>query len=220
MLKSAFVVLCTLFGVVTAFVPTGRRAMVSQGLNMVLDGVGEAPEVGGLWDPLNLLEGKEVETIEWYRAAELKHGRVCMLASVGLLLPNSGFPGTRLQDITLYPNPTFEETNPFKAVQRVYYENPAALAQILLAISAIEVFTASISKFSSRPGDFNWDPLGIRPTDEAKLNELQTKELKNGRLAMLSTAGMAYQTYVTGQGPWEQLTSGHISPFGDGQGFF
>jgi len=193
---------------------------VSQGLNMVLDGVGEAPEVGGLWDPLNLLEGKEVETIEWYRAAELKHGRVCMLASVGLLLPNSGFPGTRLQDITLYPNPTFEETNPFKAVQRVYYENPAALAQILLAISAIEVFTASISKFSSRPGDFNWDPLGIRPTDEAKLNELQTKELKNGRLAMLSTAGMAYQTYVTGQGPWEQLTSGHISPFGDGQGFF
>ena len=42
--------------------------------------------------------------------------------------------------------------------------------------------------------------VGIRPTDEAKLNELQTKELKNGRLAMLSTAGMAYQTYVTGQG--------------------
>jgi len=79
---------------------------------------------------------------------------------------------------------------------------------------------ASITKFSSRPGDFNWDPLGIRPADEAKLNELQTKELKNGRLAMLSTAGMAYQTYVTGQGPWEQLTSGHISPFGDGQGFF
>lgn len=187
---------------------------------MVLDGVGEAPEVGGLWDPLNLLEGKDAETIDWYRAAELKHGRVCMLASVGLLLPNSGFPGTRLQDITLYPNPTFEETNPFKAVQRVYYENPAALAQILLAISAIEVFTASISKFSSRPGDFNWDPLGIRPTDEAKLNKMQTKELKNGRLAMLATAGMAYQTYVTGQGPWEQLTSGHLSPFADGQGFF
>ena len=70
---------------------------------------------------------------------------------------------------------------------------------------------------------------------------MQTKESKNGRLAMLATAGMAYQTYVTGQGksfadhtntessliflnvfigPWEQLTSGHISPFGDGQGFF
>ena len=29
-------------------------------LNMVLDGVGEAPEVGGLWDPLNLLEGNYV----------------------------------------------------------------------------------------------------------------------------------------------------------------
>lgn len=217
MMMKAIVTLSMVLSAV-AFAPSGRIA--SKSLSMVLDGVGEAPEVGGLWDPLNLLEGKEPETIEWYRAAELKHGRVCMLAAVGLLLPNSGFPGTRLQDIFLYPNPTFEETNPFKAVQRVYYENPAALVQIMLAISAIEVFTASISKFSSRPGDFNWDPLGIRPADEAKLNELQTKELKNGRLAMLSTAGMAYQTYVTGQGPWEQLTSGHISPFGDGQGFF
>ena len=98
--------------------------------------------------------------------------------------------------------------------------NFIALAQILLAISAIEVFTASIAKFSSRPGDFSWDPFQIRPESEDKLNELQTKELKNGRLAMLSVAGMAYQTYLTGQGPLEQLQSGHISPFGDGQGVF
>lgn len=203
-----------------AFAPAGRPVTRAGSLNMLLDGVGEAPEVGGLWDPLGLSEGKDDETMNWYRAAELKHGRVCMLAAAGLLLPNSGFPGTKLSDITLYPNPTFEESNPFKAVAKVYQENPAALVQILLAISAIEVFTASIAQFSSRPGDFNWDPLKIRPESEAKLNELQTKELKNGRLAMLSTAGMAYQTYVTGQGPWEQLTSGHISPFGDGQGFF
>ena len=34
------------------------------------------------------------------------------------------YVGTRLQDIFLYPNPTFEETNPFKAVQRVCIEAP------------------------------------------------------------------------------------------------
>ena len=84
--------------------------------------------------------------------------------------------------------------------------------------AAVEVLAASIDE--ERPGDFGWDPAGIRPDDEDKLNELQTKELKNGRLAMLSTAGMLYQSALTGQGPIEQLTSGHLSPFGDGQGIF
>jgi hypothetical protein len=28
------------------------------------------------------------------------------------------------------------------------------------------------------------------------------------------------QELLTGQGPIEQLQAGHISPFGDGQGFF
>ena len=51
----------------------------------------------------------------------------------------------------------------------------------------------------SRPGDFGWDPLQIRPKNEDYLDELQTKELKNGRLAMLGIAGMSYQSYLTGQ---------------------
>ena len=37
---------------------------------------------------------------------------------------------------------------------------------------------------------------------------------------MLSIAGMAYQAALTGQGTLEQIASGHISPFGDGQGVF
>jgi hypothetical protein len=51
---------------------------------MVLNDVGLATEIG-FFDPLKLSEGKDQETLEWYRAAELKHGRVCMLAAVGLL---------------------------------------------------------------------------------------------------------------------------------------
>jgi Chlorophyll A-B binding protein len=34
----------------------------------------------GEFDPLGLSAGKSEETLAWYRAAELKHGRVCMLA--------------------------------------------------------------------------------------------------------------------------------------------
>jgi hypothetical protein len=66
------------------------------------------------------------------------------------------------------------------------------------------VLTTSIES-KTRPGDFGWDPANIRPKSEDKLDELQTKELKNGRLAMIGTAGMLLQNYVTGQGVWEQL---------------
>jgi hypothetical protein len=35
------------------------------------------------------------------------------------------------------------------------------------------------------PGDLGFDPLGLKPTNDAELREMQTKELQNGRLAMV-----------------------------------
>jgi cytochrome c556 len=43
--------------------------------------IGTATEVG-FFDPLNLSKGKDEATLKWYRAVELKHGRVAMLASM------------------------------------------------------------------------------------------------------------------------------------------
>ena len=39
------------------------------------------------------------------------------------------------------------------------------------------------------PGDVGFDPLGLKPTDPAEFAEMQTKELQNGRLAMLAAVG-------------------------------
>lgn len=36
----------------------------------------------GIWDPLNLAELGTETTVAWYRAAELKHGRVAMVRGV------------------------------------------------------------------------------------------------------------------------------------------
>lgn len=49
-----------------------------------LDGlVGYDIETGGLFDPLGFGKNCPPEQMQWYRAAELKHGRVCMLAALG-----------------------------------------------------------------------------------------------------------------------------------------
>merc|ERR1719387_87998 len=49
------------------------------------------------------------------------------------------------------------------------------------------------------PGDLGFDPLGLKPKDPEKFKEMQSKELNNGRLAMIAAAGMIAQEYVTGQ---------------------
>ena len=48
------------------------------------------------------------------------------------------------------------------------------------------------------PGDIGFDPLGLKPTNAADLAERQTRELNNGRLAMIAIAGMVGQELATG----------------------
>ena len=49
------------------------------------------------------------------------------------------------------------------------------------------------------PGDVGFDPLGLAPEDPDEFLELHTKELQNGRLAMLGWAGMVAQELVNGK---------------------
>jgi len=198
----AFVAPSAFNGVAIAQAPVSTSA-----LSMQLSGADSA-EVG-FFDPAGLAAKADEETLAWYRAAELKHGRVCMLAATGFIV----------QGLAQLPDPVFSNTKGVAALKQVWEQRPGAVWQVLLAIGAVEVLGASIQKYTA-PGDLTFDPLGIRPEDPAELEELQLKELKNGRLAMVATAGFFIQDIVTGQGAVEQFTSGHLSPFGDGQGAF
>jgi Chlorophyll A-B binding protein len=45
----------------------------------------------------------------------------------------------------------------------------------------------------------SFDPLGICPQDEEEFNVMQTKEINNGRLAMIGIAGFVAQELVNGK---------------------
>jgi len=50
--------------------------------------------------------------------------------------------------------------------------------------------------FPDYPGDVGFDPLNFKPEDPAAFANMQTRELQNGRLAMLAWAGMCAQELV------------------------
>jgi hypothetical protein len=54
-------------------------------------------------------------------------------------------------------------------------------------------------------GDLGFDPLNLKPKDPTKFADMQTKEINNGRLAMLAVAGIVGQELVNGKGVLENL---------------
>ncbi|CAM9642540.1 unnamed protein product, partial [Phaeothamnion confervicola] len=197
---SAFVSPSAFTGALVKNPPTASSALTMA----VSDMLGADVETGGVWDPLGLSGGNLYK----YREAELKHGRVAMLAVTGQLV----------QGMTQLPDPVFSETKPLAALSKIYSERPEALWQILLACGAVEFYFWKQDP-SRAAGDIG-GPSWIRYSDAAVKKDKLTKELKNGRLAMIAIFGEWAQELVTGQGPLEQLAAGHTSPFGDGQGFF
>ena len=48
------------------------------------------------------------------------------------------------------------------------------------------------------PGDIKFDPLGLKPDTPEEFAEMATKELQQGRLAMLAVSGFVAQELVNG----------------------
>jgi len=142
----------------------------------------------------NIPEGR----LLFFREAELKHGRVCMLASLGFLVGEQFHPlfGGNI-DVPSYI--AFQET-PLETFW------PAVLIAVgLLEVPEIQAFDSSQpgNEWQMRtdriPGDLGFDPLGLKPKSESEFLEIQNKELNNGRLAMIAAAGMVAQEFVSGK---------------------
>lgn len=182
------------------------------GLDGTLPGdVGFDPAGFAANPPKTWLIGGEGNSLKWYQEAEIVHSRVAMLAVVGWITPEFfHLPGN--EDVGVN---AFAETNPFKALSTV----PASgLWQISAAIFAIEFFRIkNVIRGDREAGDLGLgqkgtiNPFGFNYSDEEYF-AMQTREIKNGRLAMVAIIGMFLQCAVTGEGVISQLGGAFTGP--------
>jgi len=170
--------------------------------------VGADVEIGDgePWDPLgfskmydrnfDINQTMVTPHVKWLREAEIKHGRTCMLAFVGIVTQHFfTIPG--------YP----VERDWIKALDLVANDKLCflGLVQIIVFIlftegqSNTELFW--VGQGDREAGDLGWDPLKIckRPGFDMKTQQL--KELKNGRLAMIGVASLAAEHVIPGSVP-------------------
>merc|ERR1711920_22958 len=132
--------------------------------------------------------------LPWYREAELKHGRVAMLAMVGLVVP----------DFIRIPLPDFqaEDLDFVNAHNKLIYGLGSGPMWWLLVFCAIpeslrfKELGLDFSKLTlENAGDLNFGK-GFLPKTEEGIVQMKIKELKNGRLSMLAFSGAITQGVI------------------------
>jgi len=158
----------------------------------------------GFFDPLGYCDS-EPESFLRRRAVERKHGRVSMMAMVGLLVHNADieFPGYLSKSANL----KFSDIpNGLYGITKV----PAAgILQIVAFFGLVELFWWPAANYS---GDYGCGFFGAKYEGEEKITKLNA-EMANGRLAMLGIAGAMFAEGQTGQTLQEQLLALNFNPF-------
>lgn len=224
--------LATVFcGTAAAFAPSASKGGLSTTTLQMssspdLDSAfGVSVETGNKCPPLGaaILRDAQPAALKWFQNAEIKHGRVAMIATIGFINQKLGvhFP--------LYLGPTgsncfhpesstewylsksadvtfsaIAKASPVEAVQMVPL---AGWLQILFAAGLFEAtaFQRQWNVDNPIPGDYGYDPLGFTKREggfeSEELKSLRLKEIKNGRVAMMTIAGWYASETIPGSFP-------------------
>lgn len=180
-----------LVGSASAFAPvsTNYKGSTSalQVSGLLKDLPGALPPVG-VWDPLGFSDRADEATLKRYREAEITHGRVAMLATVGFLV------GEKVEGSSFL----FDAQISGPAITHLSQVPTGFWIILTIAIGAAEQYRATVGwvepenipidqpgklRVEYIPGDVGFDPLGLKPTAPEALLAMQNKELQNGRLA-------------------------------------
>ena len=226
------VILALAFGAASAFMgaPVAPKARSSSAIKMttqdelaaLAESNRDALGAGiGFWDPLGCSKMSfwtlsNEETIGYLRHAEIKHGRVAMVAFLGL------FFGEKLGFIfgSQITGPAIYQYQQAEGILNAWTYNVLGLALAVEGFNIIkgwqdfsesydEVGIAGLKGADEYTnGDLSFDPLGLKPDNESDLKKMMNKELNNGRLAMLGFVIGLGTELLTGQGILSQIGLG------------
>jgi len=182
-----------------------RAGAVSMAVEDLVGGIndpifGGTPE-GKIFDPLGL--GADEASLYRRRCVEIKHGRVCMIAFLGM---------------TIGPNELITPSHALlsPSLDLHFDDIPGGIAAInavplagwlqIVAVVGLHELTVNKQDYTKVPGEIPTF-LGFKPEDPAVFKEKQLKELKNGRLAMIAVLGELMAQQVSGMGTYEQLNA-------------
>merc|ERR1719231_2211052 len=149
------------------------------------------------WDPLNLATATNLAQ---YQEAELKHGRLAMLAALG-------WPAAEIIEPALA-----KLTGSFDELAETGGRAPSLLnggfeqAQIpvfllgTFAVAGLSDYygTANQKALNLEPGNIGFDPLSLYPADKAEQEKYKLAELKHGRVAMVAIVLYALEEAISG----------------------
>ena len=166
-----------------------------------------AGDVG--FDPLNF--AKNPELLYEYREAEIKHGRLAMLASVGWVLSEL-YDDSIASYVGMEPLLNSNDRVPSLFNGGMDKVSPIWWGFCLGFTAAIDLYGVQRARAEVegyKPGNLGFDPLNLYPAEEDVEGRMRMElaEIKHCRLAMIAITAFSVQEFVTGLGvvdetPW------------------
>ena len=216
-----------LAGSAAAFAPANAPRTVNTVAQMssIDEAFGVSIETGNKCPPLGakILEDTQPAALKWFQNAEIKHGRIAMVATIGFLVQKLGvhFPlylgptgsncfspeSSSAWLLSSSTGVTFSDIAKAAPLDAIGMVPAAGWLQIFFFAGWFEsiAYYRQWVKESPIPGDYGYDPLGFTKReggwDSEELTSLRLKEIKNGRVAMMTIAAWVSNEAIPGALP-------------------